>query len=45
MLFAVRASRDVKLGNRPKTVSMASHFKERLNSNVGALACSTLTVR
>ena len=44
MLFGIEASRDVKLG-KPKTVSITSQFKGRLNSITGALACSTPTVR
>lgn len=34
---------EVKLGNRPKTISITPHFKGRLNSIIGALACSTPT--
>jgi hypothetical protein len=43
MLFGIEASPEVKLG-KPKTVSITAHFKERLNSITGALACSMPTV-
>jgi hypothetical protein len=45
MLLSIQASQDVKLGNRRRSISITAHCKERLNSVIGALACSTSTAR
>jgi hypothetical protein len=41
MPFGIQPGQEGKLGNRPKTISITPHFKGRVNSIIGALACCT----